>query len=41
MESNETKIDVTELWKRYKINKTVALRNKLAEIYLPLVKIVC
>ena len=41
MESNENKIDVTELWRRYKINKSVPLRNKLAEIYLPLVKIVC
>jgi len=41
MESNEKKIDVTELWKQYKINKSVAIRNKLAEMYLPLVKIVC
>ena len=41
MESNENKINVTELWKQYKINKTTAIRNKLAEYYLPLVKIVC
>lgn len=39
MESSE-KIDVTALWKNYKATKSVELRNKLAEHYLPLVRIV-
>ena len=40
MESDEKKIDIYELWKEYKASKTTELRNKLAEYYLPLVKIV-
>lgn len=39
MESSE-KIDVYALWKQYKENKSVEVRNKLAEHYLPLVRIV-
>ena len=39
MESSE-KIDVTALWKQYKETKSVEVRNKLAEHYLPLVRIV-
>lgn len=33
--------DITALWYKYRDNKTVELRNKIAEYYLPLVKIVC
>lgn len=40
MESNSEKIDVTALWLQYKENKTVEVRNQLAEHYLPLVRIV-
>lgn len=40
MESEEKKFDVSLIWKEYKANKSVELRNKLAEHYLPLVKIV-
>ena len=40
MESEEKKAKVFELWKKYKATKSVELRNKLAEYYLPLVKIV-
>ena len=40
MESNATKVDVIMLWKKYKATKSVELRNRLAEHYLPLVKIV-
>lgn len=40
MESNATKVDVIPLWKKYKATKSVELRNRLAEHYLPLVKIV-
>lgn len=32
--------DVTSLWRSYRGNKTVELRNQLAEYYLPLVKLV-
>ncbi len=39
MESNE-KIDVNILWRQYKESKSVEVRNKLAEHYLPLVRIV-
>ena len=41
MENNTEKIDIMDCWKRYRISKTVELRNTLAEYYLPLVKIVC
>ncbi len=34
------KIDVTAVWREYKATKSVELRNKLAEHYLPLIKIV-
>ena len=40
MESNAEKIDVTALWYQYRDNKTVEVRNQLAEYYLPLVRIV-
>ena len=40
MESNSEKIDVTALWYKYKENKSVEVRNQLAEYYLPLVRIV-
>ena len=40
MENDSEKIDVTALWLQYKENKTVEVRNQLAEHYLPLVKIV-
>ena len=40
MESNAEKIDVSDLWRQYKENKTVEVRNKLAEYYLPLVRLV-
>ena len=33
--------DITALWLKYRENKTVELRNEIAEYYLPLVKIVC
>lgn len=33
--------DMTALWLKYRENKTVELRNEIAEYYLPLVKIVC
>ena len=33
--------DITALWLKYRDNKTVELRNEIAEHYLPLVKIVC
>ena len=39
MESN-AKIDVNILWRQYKDSKSVEIRNKLAEHYLPLVRIV-
>ena len=37
---SESSTDVDSLWKSYQRNKTVELRNQLAEHYLPLVKIV-
>ena len=40
MESDAKDIDIIELWKQYKASKSVELRNRLAEYYLPLVKIV-
>lgn len=40
MESNSEKIDVSALWQQYKDNKTVEVRNQLAEYYLPLVRLV-
>ena len=40
MESNSEKIDVSALWQQYKENKTVEVRNQLAEHYLPLVRLV-
>lgn len=40
MESNSEKINVTALWLQYKENKTIEVRNQLAEYYLPLVRIV-
>ena len=40
MENNSKKINVTALWQQYKENKTIEVRNKLAEHYLPLVRIV-
>ncbi len=40
MDSDEKNSKVYELWKKYKATKDVALRNKLAEYYLPLVKLV-
>ena len=33
--------DMTALWLKYRENKTVELRNEIAEHYLPLVRIVC
>lgn len=39
MESSE-KINVPALWRQYKESKSVEVRNKLAEHYLPLVRIV-
>ncbi|MBQ4403840.1 MAG: FliA/WhiG family RNA polymerase sigma factor [Selenomonadaceae bacterium] len=33
--------DMTALWLKYRENKTVELRNEIAEYYLPLVRIVC
>lgn len=40
MESNEQTENIVVLWKKYKATKSVEIRNKLAEYYLPLVKIV-
>ena len=40
MESNNQAENIVALWKKYKATKAVELRNKLAEYYLPLVKIV-
>lgn len=40
MRSDEKNFDIYALWKDYKANKSTELRNKLAEYYLPLVKIV-
>lgn len=40
MESDATDIDIIGLWRQYKASKSVELRNRLAEYYLPLVKIV-
>jgi len=40
MESDEEVAEIVALWKSYKATKSVELRNKLAEYYLPLVKIV-
>lgn len=40
MESDAKDIDIYEIWKEYKTDKSVGIRNKLAEYYLPLVKIV-
>lgn len=40
MKSDSEKIDVSALWQQYKENKTVEVRNQLAEYYLPLVRIV-
>ena len=40
MEGETQNSKIFELWKRYKAEKSVELRNKIAEYYLPLVKIV-
>ena len=40
MESDAKDIDIIGLWKQYKASKSIELRNRLAEYYLPLVKIV-
>lgn len=40
MESDAKNFDVYSLWRQYKARKSVELRNRLAEYYLPLVKIV-
>ena len=40
MESDKKNVDIYSLWKNYKAGKSTELRNKLAEYYLPLVKIV-
>lgn len=40
MEGDAKNIDVYALWKEYKTSKSVEIRNKLAEYYLPLIKIV-
>lgn len=40
MDSNAEKIDVKALWYQYRENKSVEVRNQLAEYYLPLVRIV-
>ena len=40
MENGE-ELDITALWKKYKEDKSVEIRNELAEHYLHLVKIVC
>ena len=41
MESDANTKDMTALWLKYRENKTVELRNEIAEYYLPLVRIVC
>ncbi|MBQ6297209.1 MAG: FliA/WhiG family RNA polymerase sigma factor [Selenomonadaceae bacterium] len=41
MESDAKTKDMTALWLKYKDNKTIELRNEIAENYLPLVRIVC
>ena len=41
MESDANTKDMTALWLKYRENKTVELRNAIAENYLPLVRIVC
>ncbi|MBR0261195.1 MAG: FliA/WhiG family RNA polymerase sigma factor [Selenomonadaceae bacterium] len=41
MESDANTQDMTALWLKYRENKTVELRNEIAEYYLPLVRIVC
>ena len=41
MESDAKAKDMTALWLKYKANKTIELRNEIAENYLPLVRIVC
>lgn len=41
MESDAKTKDMTALWLKYKANKTIELRNEIAENYLPLVRIVC
>lgn len=33
-------VDIAPLWQRYQRNRSIELRNKLAEYYLPLVKVV-
>ena len=40
MENNSEKINIDALWRQYKENKSVEIRNQLAEHYLPLVRIV-
>ena len=41
MESDANTKEMTALWLKYRENKTVELRNEIAEHYLPLVRIVC
>ena len=41
MESDAKAKDITALWLKYKDNKTIELRNEIAENYLPLVRMVC
>ena len=41
MESDAKTKDMTALWLKYRDNKTIELRNEIAEYYLPLVRIVC
>ncbi len=41
MESDAKAKDMTALWLKYKANKTIELRNEIAENYLPLVRTVC
>ena len=41
MEIDAKTNDMTTLWLKYRENKSVELRNEIAEHYLPLVKIVC
>lgn len=38
---SDTLDNMTALWLKYRDNKTVELRNEIAEHYLPLVKVVC
>lgn len=40
MKGDAKNIDIYALWKEYKAGKSVEVRNKLAEYYLPLIKIV-